>query len=563
MALDPNYMAPTPDYAGPTTQAQSSGNPVELGQYIGTVTDRAYKDWQNQRDMMDWAKAQFQKNQGVSDQVVGRALDTSKKFSDWSQADRDLYEGTYVPAMKEQMDFARGYTTPERMAANRAGAMSQQNIAFDANADAAKRQLSSIGVDPSSGRFAGLDAGLAAARAKNAAAAGTMSDRQTEMLGQQYLANAIATGQVLPGQVVNEAGAGMAAGNQAVNTGLATTASGSATMGTPLQWNAQGNDMIKQWMPATVASSMSGVNQNEANARINLEQQKIDMQKSSGVGAAIGAGAGLLGGVGKLAGGLGSMGLNFGGGAAAPDPSLGMGSVPSGGTDTGSWATARRGGMIPKFAKGGTMHDLLGMAGSAAGMLIPIPIVGPMIGKAAGHALGDVIEGNPGNIDDDLKSDATFGMADGGGGSGILGGVGKLFGMGRQGAQPDGTIVDNWGGAGTDAASWGGEGIDMAGSGFMFQEGGDVDSMSNMVPPEASPSGGAETDDVHALLNEGEFVVPKDVASWLGEKFLQNMINKARTEAAGPKAEPEQAAAPQAMAMAPPSFASEGARAGA
>ena len=69
-----------------------------------------------------------------------------------------------------------------------------------------------------------------------------------------------------------------------------------------------------------------------------------------------------------------------------------------------------------------------------------------------------------------------------------------------------------------------------------FQEGGEAPDetgatpeVSNMVQPEQSPSGGAETDDVHALLNEGEFVMPKDVSSWLGEKFRKN-INKARTE---------------------------------
>jgi hypothetical protein len=37
------------------------------------------------------------------------------------------------------------------------------------------------------------------------------------------------------------------------------------------------------------------------------------------------------------------------------------------------------------------------------------------------------------------------------------------------------------------------------------------------------------------MLNEGEFVVPKDVSSWLGEKFLQNLINKARTEEPVPR----------------------------
>lgn len=44
----------------------------------------------------------------------------------------------------------------------------------------------------------------------------------------------------------------------------------------------------------------------------------------------------------------------------------------------------------------------------------------------------------------------------------------------------------------------------------------------------ASPSQGQVTDDVPAQLNAGEFVIPKDVTSWYGQKFMQDLIKKAR-----------------------------------
>jgi hypothetical protein len=53
------------------------------------------------------------------------------------------------------------------------------------------------------------------------------------------------------------------------------------------------------------------------------------------------------------------------------------------------------------------------------------------------------------------------------------------------------------------------------------------------VPPDASPSQGGAIDDVPARLNVGEFVVPKDVVRWHGEKFFQNLIQKARKEESG------------------------------
>lgn len=63
-----------------------------------------------------------------------------------------------------------------------------------------------------------------------------------------------------------------------------------------------------------------------------------------------------------------------------------------------------------------------------------------------------------------------------------------------------------------------------------------------VIPEEASPSGGAVTDDVTAQpgpdtppvqVNAGEFIIPKDVTQWLGEKGIQQLILKARKEMGG------------------------------
>lgn len=60
------------------------------------------------------------------------------------------------------------------------------------------------------------------------------------------------------------------------------------------------------------------------------------------------------------------------------------------------------------------------------------------------------------------------------------------------------------------------------------------------VPMGASPTGGAVEDDVDAKLTAGEFVIPKDVVMWEGEKSLQKLIQKAREAKAGPEnAKPE------------------------
>lgn len=86
---------------------------------------------------------------------------------------------------------------------------------------------------------------------------------------------------------------------------------------------------------------------------------------------------------------------------------------------------------------------------------------------------------------------------------------------------------------------------------YGFAEGGAVpDPSGGAIPTSASPSGGAQTDDVPARLNAGEFILPKDVVSWIGEKQLQAQIQKARTEKQGAGAKPAIGAArPQAPAV--------------
>lgn len=101
-------------------------------------------------------------------------------------------------------------------------------------------------------------------------------------------------------------------------------------------------------------------------------------------------------------------------------------------------------------------------------------------------------------------------------------------------------------------ASMLGKGGALASGGALafLEDGGAVDDIGGgggAVPAEMSPSGGGAIDDVDAVapggpakLNAGEFVLPQDVTSWMGEKALQNLIMKARKEKDGATAKPQQ-----------------------
>lgn len=98
------------------------------------------------------------------------------------------------------------------------------------------------------------------------------------------------------------------------------------------------------------------------------------------------------------------------------------------------------------------------------------------------------------------------------------------------------------------SSGWGsalGAAVGLGAKIYGFAEGGAVpDTSGGAIPMSASPSGGAQVDDVPAQLNAGEFVLPKDVVAWIGEKQLQATIQKARTEKQGAAAKPAIGAAP-------------------
>lgn len=451
--------------------ATSLGNPVDMTEYIKNVTGRSQEYWNRDTDTYNWGKDKANQLEKTGGDITQQALDTSRAFGDYSKRDREQYDQTVAPGMREQMQFARDYTTPGRMAANRGSAMAGVNLTFDAAGDMAKRQLMSYGVDPSAGRFAGLDAGIAAKRAAAAASAGTTSDRDTEARGQEYLDRAIQRGQVLPGQAANEAGVSMAAGNQAVNTGLAT-AQGQRVLKEPTGYAPLATELTKEWKNAMLDSTKLGMQQNQQAFENQLAQSKQDASGSSGIGSAIGAGLGIL-------------------------------------------------GMAASFIPGGQ-------------------IIGPMMSMAGGMAGGSkgFAEGGLVKQTETTTIDETSPF--------------KRYAEGGEVEDIEAEFVDDQPTADMD-----------------FSEVEDLDSMSSdpmqdqmpgqmpgVVPPEASPSGGEETDDVHAMLNEGEFVIPKDVVKWHGEKFFQKLIEKAHAEMAGPQeAEPEEAPV-TAMALSPPTYQS-------
>jgi hypothetical protein len=167
------------------------------------------------QQQLDFARQQYQdmlpRMTGIADAQIG----AMSYQMDQGKAMGDMFRQTYMPMLAEQANSARNFNTD----AHREG-LAQQAAAdvarASANTNAASaRSMASMGVNPNSGRFAGMQRGNDIALAAQRANAMTGTRRQAEAEGQRRLGMAITGGQALAGMSGNALASGLSAGNSA------------------------------------------------------------------------------------------------------------------------------------------------------------------------------------------------------------------------------------------------------------------------------------------------------------------------------------------------------------
>ena len=172
---------------------------------------------------------------------VNNYLAASQKDMSLANQTMQQYQQTTVPEINQQANMAAQYTSPSRVGINMGMAESQSEQGTNSALQAAKQNLQSYGINPSSGEYAELQLANKTAGGAAAAGAGTQAELATEATGRQLLAQSIATGQQLPGQAinaVNSAYQGTAGAENATlanaNTGVALTGSANPYLSTAM-----------------------------------------------------------------------------------------------------------------------------------------------------------------------------------------------------------------------------------------------------------------------------------------------------------------------------------------
>ena len=256
----------------------STPPPPNYGPLAQASERQATLAFKTSQEQLDWAKEQYANQLPFLKRVQPALASLLEQQMEAGAKDRARYEQLYQPLEDMAIDEARQYTAPERMAMMRGRAVSGVNQQFAAAGDAARRNLESFGVNPSSTRMAALDLGVKMQQAASAAGAGTMSDTMQETIGRQLRDQAINTGKGYPAQSLAAQQGANQSGMNTVGAGNQTFGAFSPALGNSVGWSGQGFTGLN-----TAGNLMNMGFQNQ------MQGAQFGASQSSGAGAIAGS----------------------------------------------------------------------------------------------------------------------------------------------------------------------------------------------------------------------------------------------------------------------------------
>jgi hypothetical protein len=501
----------------------------------------------------NWAINNYAATTAMTDTAVANFLSTSQLGLTAAKQMIAQYNNTYVPEMGQLATLAGTYSSAARVAVNAGAAESASEQGSASGLNAAKMDLQSYGIDPSSGQYAELEESNRAAAGAAAAGAGVTAGEATQAAGRQLLGESIQVGEQLPGDTVNELNSAYQGISGAENAVLANAQTGANLLDAsnpflstamslkyPNTGTTSSSRQSSQSQPATntgggnaATNPTTGGNQQQPGAQPGAQPgTQPGTTPNNGIAPNnTGDPSGLPSYGDTPTDAFGSPGTEANPYGAEFNDSLGSpGALP---TSTGDTPTQGDNPFMPATPDTGSStpfsDNSQGYGGGATTDTPAIPSSdnsGGSYNTSGGDNTGYDTSGgdNSGGDTSGGSYDTSGGDNSGGGGGGYYGFQGGAF--ARGGPVAPAAIPPQRGGFANAPHQI----LQRAVQQNMAKGGG--------IPMGVSPSHGQNVDDVPARLNAGEFVVPRDVAAWKGQEFFQNLIKKSRALSAGAPAKP-------------------------
>lgn len=301
---------PPPDYTpiAQASQAQTALSAEQLQfarEAFGVQNAQADRAYGLQGDALNWAKTTQAQNDATNKQIIDKQMAVQDESLANARDAQNRYKTVYQPLEDQAVREAMTYGSEANKSKYAGQAMAGVAQNFDAQRIAAAQNLESFGVDPSSTRYAALDAGIRVQQAASQAGAGNAARDQVEAQARQMQANAINVGRGLPSDINAGNQTSIGAGSAAGNLGIGGLNAGAGAMGTGVQYGALGSQQAGLGIGAlnagtgavnagTGAVSAWGNTLNQGYGN-QMSAFNANQNSSSGFGSILGTVAGIAG----------------------------------------------------------------------------------------------------------------------------------------------------------------------------------------------------------------------------------------------------------------------------
>lgn len=179
---------------------------------------------------LDFAKQQYAENKPMADRIAIQQLgimdDAQKQANDYYQYQTDTFRPLEQGLVRDAEEFSTAGAR-ERFAGQAAADLGMQQAQ---GRDMSSRAMASMGVNPNSGRFAGVNRALEISNAGARAGATTNARAQAEELGTARRMNAAGLGRNLAANTTSSQGVSVGAGSSALQNSMAPGTSAQSGM---------------------------------------------------------------------------------------------------------------------------------------------------------------------------------------------------------------------------------------------------------------------------------------------------------------------------------------------
>lgn len=495
------------------------------------------------QQLYSWGQNVFNQVTDITNQNIAAFTRASDMAIGGAQQSMDQFTGSFLPDYQNLRATAADYANTGRQARNAGEAESGMMQGMDVARENAERTLESQGIDTSSGRYADLELANQTKGIAAAVGAGQQSVRADEATALGLKKQALDYGLQLPGIATNFLNQANQARIAAQNSEIARANAGVNLNSLPNAYLAtsMGNKFLPNRGQNTQSSSQQRGQSNNPGKNNSNQGQGGDRGGGGPGGGDVGK---MYGANDKINPGIGNgVGGAFGGGGAGAHVIPGNGGgIWNGQQDP--WNLDTSGG-FGQFGGIGQqpydpMSDMYGgyntgigtdWGGNDVNLSGMDPYGSYMDPYGSAYGMDYSQYDNMGQWNGDWGGGDTGWSGDNSGYTGWGGGSDSgynSYGMDYSQAQP--SYSDSYYDPGPSYTDYGvGSGGDYSfDAGGDYERGGAIPTTGGPVPRSASPSGGRQTDDIHASVNAGEFIIPRDVAQYKGKEFFHKLIASSR-----------------------------------